>query len=199
MNLALIKPHRGWMSLLAGGLLILTLGPALMHSQFTAAARRAADLKTEQARLDEVALRLDEDTRMAANRDIVLSADDISHLLEPANRLQSMGALERQAAARHLTHFTYTLAPERKAKAVIVSTDDLTESGLDLAADAPLDTDAYQFINNLHDILPGRLHLRHLILSRINPDAPLSAANIHMEANMEWLSNTTAHEKGRAP
>jgi hypothetical protein len=192
-----LKPHARWIALLAAALVLLLAGLPLARRGGAAAADRAKILAAERAMLEEADRRFDEDMRLAERQDGSPGAEDIDRLLAPVDRLGAASVLERQAAAARLTHFVYTLAPEKKA--VADSAAGLAESKVTLAADMPLDTDAHDFIDRLSASLPGRVRLRRFSLTRLAADAFPSTANVHMEAEAEWLSNGAAGNGGGAP
>jgi hypothetical protein len=200
MNSAFLKPHRFWLLPLAAGLLLLFVASPLARLATEAAQHHGQDIAAERARLQDSLNRFEEDMRLAQKLDGTMSAETIDRLLAPVDRLRVAAELERQAASANFSRFTYRLSPARTAKTDGGNAvDGLTESDLMLSADMPLDTDATTFMGRLGELLPGRVHLRHLALTRAAGDAPLSLANMHMEAELQWLSNAATTDTTGAP
>lgn len=184
-----LAPHRGWLSLLAGGLFLIFAGVPLSDLAMDAARKRAAVIAKQQANTESAIVRFHDDMQLLQQPGNTMAAEDIERMLAPVDRLQVVVGMERQAASALFTHFTYALSPEKKVKMDDAETSPLAESLITVSADMPLDSDAASFMRGLGYALPGRVHLRHLLLSRWASDAPLSLANIHMEAELIWLSN----------
>ncbi len=195
MKLEDIKPHQTWISLLGGALVLLFAGPALVGQMERSTQHSAAEIVAERLELQESATRFHDDMQLSNRPEGQMSADEITRLLAPIDRLQAVAGLERQAASAQLSHFTYALSPEQKPKTAILGANNLTESHITMSADAPLDTDVTAFIKSLNYVLPGRVRLQQFTLTRSNPDAALSLANVHMDAVVEWVSNGAAKDK----
>jgi len=181
------QTHRAWLTLLGGAILLLLVEPPLAGWGLDRAQSRAASIAAERAELVQNTQRFQEDMRLAEQMDGRMSTEDIDRLLAPAERLKIVAGLERQAASARFTHFTYTLAPEQKDKTGI-GMEGLTQSDLTLAADMPMDTDAYAFLDHLRILLPGRVHIKQMVLTRM--DGETSLDKTHMEAVLQWLSNS---------
>jgi hypothetical protein len=181
------SPHRLWLMLAAVALLVLAGLPVARYLAEGEAGQAARIAAARQQ--DERALRRIEEDLLAA-RDLKnnLGAGEIARLLAPADRLQAAARLEQAAQAARISHFTYTLAPERQSRVdSAAGPQELALSTVTLAGDAPLDTDIYRFVARAREMLPGRAKLKQLSVMRLgNPPA---AANVHMEAVFEWLSN----------
>ena len=199
MKIERLTPHRHWLLLFGAAILLALAGLPLIDYGIAAARHRAEDIAAERAELQQAATRFHEDVQLAERPDGRMTAEDIDRLLAPVDRLRMLAGLERQAASRRLSHFTYALSPEKKAKIDVMEAADMAVSELTLTADMPLDIDCYAFLQSIGSVLPGRTRLRQLSLTRIANDSPLSLANLHMEAVLEWLSNGAAQKQAGLP
>jgi hypothetical protein len=192
MTVERLRPHRRWLALFAAALVLLLAGSPLARQGLEIEQRRAEDIAAERAKLQETARSFQDDILLARKLESQMNAEDIDRLLAPVDRLGVAAELERQAASSRFEHFAYTIAPEKKTITGAPGAEGMAESDVTLAADMPLDTDAYIFIDRVRALLPGRARLKHLTLTRLAADAPLALDNIHMEAALEWLSNGAA-------
>ena len=182
-------------ALLAGGL-------PLLHWAQGSAAREATQTAAAMAKTEEAQRQLQSNIAAAHELAGRISEADVVRLLAPIDRLQTAGVLERQATAARLTHFTYTLAAERKDIAVVTgeATPGLVVSAITITADAPLDTDVFAFLAGLQTALPGRLRVVQMMLARTGDGRqPVAASNVHVEARLDWLSNGSARALAGVP
>jgi hypothetical protein len=194
MNWAAFHQHRAWLLLMAAALsLILVIDPLLNAAQ-EHEKHRADDLAIQWKRWREAQSHFHNGVSNTA-----ITMADIDRLLAPVQRLHVAADLERQASTSRLSHFTYTLGPENKAHADLLDSGDLAESDVVMSADAPLDSDVYAFLQNASRNLPGRVTLKRLSVARLTTDAPLTLANAHMEATLDWLSNGANADKVGKP
>ena len=199
MKMDALQPHNCWIVLAAVRLILLLVVVPLCRWGIIIQQHRAESIVKERGELHDSAERFQEDVQLAERPDSQISTEDMERLLSPVDRLRVVEGLEQQATAARFSHFTYNLAPEKPADVDVVAATDLVTNHLELATDMPLDSDAYAFLQNLNYVLPGRVHLRHLTLIRLTPDAPLSLANVHMTAELEWLSNKALSNQGKVP
>lgn len=189
MIFEILHPHRVWLALLSLAVIAVLVGGPVSDWALENSKTRAENIAKERADAEKALARFHDDMQMLQNQDHRLSADDVARILAPTDRLQAGSIMEKQAASDLFSHFTYTVSPEKRLHTA--DADHLSESLVNLSADMPLDTDAAVFLRSLGHTMPGRIHLRHVKLSRISMDAPPSLANIHMEADLVWLSNGT--------
>lgn len=189
--------HRGWALLLLSGLALMAVAPPLIKIQADDAARTSKSLAADWAQLQETSRRFHDDVTLAHKQDGQIDAKTIDRLLAPVDRMQTGAALEQLAVADHLSHLSYTLQPEHKVEFDTVGAGDMAESEITFAADAPLDGNVYQFVDDMSRSLPGRVHVRRLQLARLDADKPLSQSNIHIEASALWVYNA-ATRRGTA-
>lgn len=194
-----LRPHRTWLTLFALAVLLLLAGGPMAEWGLHLARDRGKNLAQERARVEEYARRFQDDMRLAERPEGQMKGDDIDRLLAPVDRLRVASNLERQAAAARLSHFTYNLASEKPANVSVIDSATMAESRLTMAADAPLDSDVDSFLHSLGHALPGRVRLLRVAVTRPAGDAPLSLANVHMEAEAEWLSNSAVRKTAGMP
>jgi hypothetical protein len=190
-----LHPHRVWIALLALALIIAAGNAPLIGIAQKKTSDRLAALRAEADKSANTLRQLREDIATTERLKNQIGETEAEKSLAPVDRLRAAQILERRAAESRLTHFTYTLSPERKTPVDTVGagTQTLATSQLTLMADAPTDIDAYIFIDAVRRALPGRLTLRQFTLTRIGAaDAPIAAANLRLNATAEWLSNGAA-------
>jgi hypothetical protein len=156
------------------------------------ASQKLAVLREDCDKTNKALSQLKEDIAATENLKTKIDESEIEKFLAPVDRLRAAQIMEHRAEEAHLTQFAYTLSPEQKTLVDTVGAgqQELATSKLTLTADVPTDTDAYLFFDCLRRTLPGRLVLHQLSLQRIGAaDAPISAANLHMTASADWLSN----------
>jgi len=183
--------------MLALASLIGTGGAPALNLARQKAEQKWISLKKENETSSETLRQLKEDIAAAEEMKKEIDVDAARKSLAPIDRLRAAQVLERRAAEANLTRFTYTLSPEEKTfvDTVGAGRQELATSKWTVAADAPTDTDAYVFLDAIARTLPGRVALRALSIRRTGEkDAPLSAANIHLTASGEWLSNGASRD-----
>jgi hypothetical protein len=189
-------PHRFWIAaILAAPLLAAGGGHLLRYAQEEMAARTQA-LETEHQRAAATLRQLRHDAAMAERLSRSMEGDDMEKYLAPVSRMKAAAQMERLATTANLSHFVYTLSPERPLHADTGDMAGIAQSLLTLEADAPEDEAVYRFLFRLNRALPGRSALKHLSIERPGPDAP-AASNVRMKAEVEWLSNGSG--EGRHP
>lgn len=184
------QQHRRWLSWMAAGLILLFLQPFLGEALVVAQVR-AGKIAEDRAQIEKSVRRFHEDLHLAQSPAKAMDSQEINRLLLPVDRLGVAKELEKRAASARLSHFTYALTPQKATSIEAVDAKDMTESTVFIEADAPMDIDAAGFLQNLNYALPGRVQLRHLVLTRKFADS-LSLENIHMVADLAWLSNGEA-------
>ena len=186
------KAQRLWIGGIVLAVIIGVVSAPLLDASQKKEAQRLEELR-KRTETDDLALRqLNEDIAATEKLKTQLKAADVAKAMPPVDRLRVAEILERHAAESHLTHFIYTLSPEEKTVVDTIGAgkQTLASSKLSLSADAPTDTDAYQFIETLRRAFPGRLAFQDVSVQRIGAEATtISNANIHLTASGDWLSN----------
>ncbi len=184
------RQHRLWLGLLFAALVIGAASTPLLCIAQHKANATLASIQSKKTQSETALQQFQSDSAEAEKMKDEIDADDTGKLLAPVDRLRAAKILENRAQETHLSHFTYTLSPEEKISIDTIGAgkQELANSKLSLAADAPTDADAYLFLDNIAHTLPGHLALRHISLRRVEGDT-ITAANIHIMAEAEWLSN----------
>lgn len=189
------QPHARWIGIFGLAVLIGMLsGPMLGLVQRSANQKHDA-LKAENERLSEALRQLQEDTAAAEKMKADIDLPSARKFLAPADRLRAAKIVESRAYEARLSNLSYTLSPEQKAVFETPGSgkQELATSRLTLTADAPVDTNAYVFLDALSRTLPGHLTLREIKLQRLGKaGAPVGKANIRFSATADWLSNGVA-------
>jgi hypothetical protein len=196
-----LRPHRLWLGLLALAIALLVgSGPALRYAQ-DIAAHHLAELRAKSAQASQNLHQLEDDVATARRISGQIDNATATEVLAPVDRLQAAALLEREAAAAHLQHFTYTLDPEQRfATESDGFKQDLATSDIAVAADVSLDTDGIAFIEHIGHSLPGRVRVKELSFERIGgANAAPATVNLRFKATLEWLSNGTRTVMAGAP
>jgi hypothetical protein len=191
LDLSLLWPHRFWFALLAGSLaLILTSAPLLRVAE-DGAAKNLVQLQNKHDQTEQALHQLQDDVAAAQKLENEMTLSEAEQSLAPVDRLLAANAMEQEAEAAHLRGFSYTLSPEQKIKMEesVPEPQEVAVSTITLHGEAPTDSNIYGFISAMHDLLPGRIRLQQLSLSRIANDASVAAYNLRFNATFEWLSN----------
>lgn len=189
----MIRSHRLWILALGTGLAVLLFSQPLL--QFLRNDMEE-DMRRNTARAREVeqalqGIRADANTAEQLGHEV--KPGEIESWLMSANRLQVATHFEPLATACRLSHFTYTLSPEKPYQASPPSPDaeGLVESALSLEAEAPQDSDVYRFLDQLKTLLPGHIQITRLSLERLSEgkQTHLGTTNVRFTALVSWLSN----------
>ena len=186
------KIHRIWVGGLILASLIAVAGTPLLGMSQQKLERKLVTLRETTEKTEQAARQLQEDIAATQKLKTKIKANEVEQSLAPVDRLRVAQIVEHRAMESHLTHFTYVFSPEEKTVIDTVGEGKqmLATSKLSLAADAPTDTEAYQFLEALRQSLPGRLTWRDMTMQRLGtPSAPMTDGNIHLTARGEWLSN----------
>jgi hypothetical protein len=185
-------PHRGWIGVLTLAVIIGICNAPVLGLAQQRAGQKLAGLRAENAQTSQALRQLQDDIEAANKMKTEMDINEAESLLAPVDRLRAAQILEHRAAESRLIHFTYTLSPEEKVQIETADAgkQELATSKWTLAADAPTDTDAYAFIDAIIRTLPGRVTLHQISLQRTGAEnAVISAANLHLTASGDWLSN----------
>ncbi len=185
-----LRPHHGWLLALGAALLLAAASDPLLRYARNGMAEESRALDAEHARISQSLMQLRDDAATAQRLSRTITSKDMEKYLAPTDRAKIAARLEPIATASRLSRFTYTLSPEQNFAPEGGDMDGIAQSHLTLEAEAPQDDDATRFLLRLQQTLPGRAALQHLSLERTNPTA-LSATNIHLKAEIDWLSNST--------
>lgn len=183
------RAHRLWVMLLALAILMAAVKAPLLGAAQTEAEQKLAALRTETDQATNALQQFSDDLTAIDKMKKIMDRREAELFLAPVDRLRAAAILEHRAAEARLSHFTYNILPEQKIRVDTIGAgpQELATSKMTLAADVPTDINASIFIDALRRTLPGRITLRTFSLQRIN--APLSDRNLHMTADIEWLSN----------
>jgi hypothetical protein len=186
-----LHPHRWWFGLLVFSVFLYVATKPVVSFLQDREQRQVEMISAEYARVKTSFQQLEDDIATVQKLSRQMSAEDIEKILAPVDRLKVATMLEHQAAASRLQNFAYTIAPEQKLSFNTpgAGSQMLAQSEITLAADVPLDADAYAFVEHLRASLPGRGQLRALTIERIGESqAALAVTNLHMTARIDWLS-----------
>ncbi len=182
--------------------LIFFAGSPVLRARDAAAHLHLAELQAERDVLLSSLRQIEEDNAEAVRISATMDRQNAEKALAPVDRLQIVGALEKQAERARLSRFTYILSPEEpvRIRPSGAESHNLAQSEITLTADASLDTDVYAFIEHAQRLLPGRVALTHLLIERKGgADEPMASPGLHMSAVFEWLSNGSAQTGMDAP
>ena len=143
------KAHRVWLALIALAAIIGAAGTPLLGLSQQKVTQKLASLREADIKNDQALRQLEDDITATEKLKSQIKPSDVAKSLPPVDRLRIAEILEHRAAESHLTHFTYTLSPEEKT-----AIDTIGPGKQTLAADAPTDTEATQFIKSLRRSLP---------------------------------------------
>lgn len=179
---------------------LLAAAPAL-YVLHRGAAKDLAGTMAERQKAEEILAQLrseDDAARQIRGR---IGVEDARRLLAPVERLTVAGEIERAASLFHMSHFTYTLMPEKTVKIEDADgPETLALSSISLGAEAPSDAVIYRFIAQLSRILPGRLRVAEMEVERIgDSNAALTASNVKFKVTLEWLSNGSLRNVAGGP
>jgi hypothetical protein len=152
-----LLPHKFWMATLAAIALMFFSAPMLGFLRDEAASHLTS-VRSERTKTDQALQRLEDDIATTQRLNGQIGAEEIEKSLAYVDRLQAADFLEKQASASRLGHFTYTVSPEQKALIGNPGADaqELAVSTIAVKAEAPLDTDAYAFVDRIRSVMPGR-------------------------------------------
>ncbi|MDR3423471.1 MAG: hypothetical protein P4M13_00115 [Alphaproteobacteria bacterium] len=186
------RKHRVWIGLLSLALVIEAGKAPVLGMAQQKAAQKLAALRAENDKTAAALRQFQDDLATAEKMKTEIDASETEKFLAPVDRLRVAEILEHRAAEARLSHFIYSFAPEQKTLIVTVDAgkQELATSKVTLAADAPTDTDVWVFLDAVRRTLPGRFALREFSLQRMgDANAPVAAANVHVTAKGDWLSN----------
>ncbi|MDX2027166.1 MAG: hypothetical protein SFW62_00865 [Alphaproteobacteria bacterium] len=191
-----LYPHRFWLAVLACAVLLVAASNPLLQVLREKTSRYLSEVRTERMRAEEIVRQIDGDRETANALSGEMNEAELEKALAPIDRLRAAAVLERQAAVARLSRFTYTLSPEQKVTVTApgAGPQELALSTITMSAEAPLDTSAYVFVEQLRQTLPGRIRPQQVMLERLDDAAPLSASNLRLTATLEWLSNGVTKE-----
>ena len=141
------KAQRLWIGGIVLAVIISAISAPLFEASQQKGTQRLKDLRKRTEQADLALHQLTEDIAATEKLKTKIKADDVAKALPPVDRLRVAEILEHRAAESHLIHFTYTLSPEEKTVVDTIGAgkQTLANSKLSLSADAPTDTEAYQF------------------------------------------------------
>lgn len=132
--------------------------------------------------------------REAKSLSNTLSDEDISRLLDPMPSGQIKPMIEAMAATAHLTHLKIQLSEGQPwdGGETFMGIANLAKHSLSIEAEAPMDTNIYQFVESLPHI-GGHLDFTEIKITRLPQDA-LAALNVHLTLNAFWYGNRSEKE-----
>jgi hypothetical protein len=180
-----IRQHTPWILTVVLAITCIFGGTPVLRTISNAFHQRLESMQHDTAQAQQTLRHLQNDAVESKSLSEKISPEDIEKILAPVDRMQAAAAMETIAAAARMHHFTYSLSPEQNV-------GDIAESALAIKTDASLDTEIFQFIDNLQRTLPGRLVIKNLTIERSGTVPALD--NLHCEADMLWQSNGSINQ-----
>ena len=187
--------HRQWAIILCGALLLLLIEPLASKRIDTRLANTLSTLDKRHETLEKLIDQWNQDALTATSLDGTISEKDVQRHLAPFNQTMMVQRLESVAASARLFNITVTLSPPKgwQATELFAGIEGIDERALKIEADAPMDSDALDFLDSL-DKLDGKLDLESITITPLSRTKTFSldALNVHISATFRWLTNSVA-------